>query len=620
VNESHITFLPEGKTIIAAPGTRIIDLARLTGIDIPFTCGGKGTCGRCRVFVRKGMETLGPLSEAERGLLSPEEVTCGVRLGCALWSPVDGDLVIEIPEVQAEQLKIHTEGATIAIELDPTVKQYIIHNPGFKAKNLLSYEQLILDGLKNEHRLEQASFNYKALHELSKRAANHQDEALALTIWNDEEILSIDSHPKDGPYGIAIDIGTTTVVCYLLDLKVGKVISVSSASNSQAIMGDDVMSRIAAVTENQDNLFKLQMAVVESINRLIRDCCDAIGIAPMDIYECCCAGNTCMQHLFIGLSPQALGFFPYRPVIKRGLTVTARCLHPPLLMNLQGKIYLLPSIAGFVGGDNVAVQLIVNHLDSKSDIKLILDIGTNTEMALADSEGVVVCSCPSGPAFEGMHITYGVRGVIGAIERVSVTPGVFEVKYKTIGNNKPVGICGSGLVDAVAGFIQSGILQRNGAFKTDVDTPRLRTNTNGEREFVLAWKEETDIGRDIVIRQRDVVEFQKAKAAIQAAYKILMRKKGITEHQIGKIFIAGAFGQYIDPDNAITTGMLPPVPLEKIETIGNAAGSGARMVLISRKARREAEALAEKSDYLELSADPEFSLQFMQSMFFMSPQ
>jgi uncharacterized 2Fe-2S/4Fe-4S cluster protein (DUF4445 family) len=426
MNESHITFLPAGKLIVAAPGARVMDLARLVDIGISFTCGGKGKCGRCKVIVREGMETLGPLTETEKNLLSPEEIRSGLRLGCALWSPAAGNLVIEIPEAGAEHLKIHTEGAGVRVKPDPSVKRYVIHRSVFRSASLLSYEQLILDNLKEEHGLAQVSFCYEALQHLSKTVSNSEEgEAVGLTVWNDREILSVDRNGKSGPYGLAVDIGTTTVVCYLLDLSDGKILSISSSSNSQAIMGDDVMTRISAVIEDEKNLFRLQSSVVESINRLIKDCCGATGIAPEDVYECCCAGNTCMQHLFLGLSPQPLGFSPYRPVTKQRITISANELHPPLLMNPQGKIYILPSIAGFVGGDNVSVQLIVNHLASDDDIRLILDIGTNTEIALADSQGVIVCSCASGPAFEGMHITHGVRGVIGAIERISLAPGSF---------------------------------------------------------------------------------------------------------------------------------------------------------------------------------------------------
>ena len=621
MNESNVTFLPAGKHIIAPPGSRVMDLAKMLNINIAFTCGGKGRCGRCKVFVRKGMETLGPLTETEKNLLSPEEIRSGLRLGCAIWSPLAVDLVIDVPEDSTEHLKIHTDGTSVIVEPDPSLKRYVIERSLFRSGSLLSYEKLILDKLEKEHGLAQVSFGYEALQQLSKSISNSEKgEAVALTVWNDREIISVQREGGRGIYGLAVDVGTTTVVCYLLDLNDGKILSISSSGNPQANMGDDLMTRISAVTENEENLSILQSSVIESINRLIKDCCVATGIAPEDIYECCCAGNTCMQHLFLGLSPQSLGFSPYRPVTKQGITITANELHPPLLMNQKGKIYVLPSIAGFVGGDNVSVQLIVNHLAPNNGIRLILDIGTNTEMALADSQGVIVCSCASGPAFEGMHITHGVRGIIGAIERVLMTPGSIEVKCETIGNKKPIGICGSGLVDAVAGLIQTGLLHRNGVLKADSATPRLRVGASGEREFVLVWKEETDLGKDIVIGQRDVIEFQKAKAAIQAACKILMRRKKITENQIGKIFIAGAFGQYIDPDNAITTGMLPSVPSERIQAIGNAAGSGARMVLISRESRREAEAIAEKSEYIELSADPEFLREFMQSMFFSLPQ
>lgn len=539
-----------------------------------------------------------------------------MRLGCALWTPDAADLVIEVPD-STENLKIQMGGEHVAIQPDAVIKHLTLGQALFKSAGTAAYEKLIVDYLEKECGLSPVSVSRPALQQLARIVCDSQESGLIeLTVWNDRDIISVKGGRSTGPYGIAVDLGTTTVVCYLLDLNDGRIVSIASSGNTQATMGDDLMTRISVAMEDEKNVSVLQSFAVETLNGLIRECCDATGIEPEDIYECCCAGNTCMQHLFLGLSPQSLGFSPYRPVTMHGTAINAGELQPSLLMNRAGKIYVLPAIAGFVGGDNVCAQLTVHHLDSDAGVRLLLDIGTNTEIALIDREGAMVCSCPSGPAFEGMHITHGVRGTTGAIERISIIPGSMDVHYGTIGNKKPIGICGSGLVDAVAGLLKAGLLKRNGVLKGESPSSRLRMGSNGEREFVLAWKEETDLKKDIVITQSDIVEFQKAKAAIQAACTILLHKRNLAEHQIGKIFIAGTFGQYIDPENAIATGMLPSVPLDRIQVIGNAAGTGARMVLISREARREAEEIAKQVEYLDLSADSEFTQGFMQSMFF----
>ncbi len=620
MNECTVTFLPSEKSIAASPGASIMELARILNIAPSFRCGGKGTCGRCRVVVKEGREALGPLTEAEQNLLAPEEIKRGMRLSCAIWTPAAAKLVIEIPGEATEDLQIHTAGVSVAVEPNAAVKRYRLELPLPAPGILSSFEKLILAFLEEEHGLSGLTFGAEALRQLSRISdTSGECAALEALVWNGREIIVLAEAGSRGPYGVAVDVGTTTIVCYLLDLSDGRIMAISSRGNAQAEMGEDLMTRISFAMADEGNTARLQSAVIASINQLIADCCAAAGLKPEEIVDCCCAGNTCMQHLFLGLFPRSLGFSPYRPVTTRAITLSAGELAPPLLMNKSGKIYLLPSIAGFVGGDNVSVQLIARRLALQEESKLILDIGTNTEIALISNEGTIICSCPSGPAFEGMHITHGVRGVRGALERIWVTGASGEVKYKTIGNQKPIGICGSGLVDAVAVLLQMGLLQRNGVLKAEAATPRLRMSAQGEREFVLAWKEETDLGKDIVISQRDIVEFQKAKAAIQAACKILLRRKKIGEDQLGKIFMAGAFGQYIDIDNAIATGMLPALPRERIEAIGNAAGSGARMALLSQEARREAERIAAEAEYLELSTDSEFTRDFMKAMFFSLP-
>jgi len=618
MNGSKITFLPYEKSIWAPPGIKIIELARMLNINIVSSCGGRGKCGKCKVLVEKGREGLNPPSESERKFLSPEEIKEGWRLACTISPQAETEIVIKVPEISLKDLKIQTRGADLSVEINPVIKKYVLELSSPLLGNNLSLEELLRRRLEEVYGLYGTRMGYEALKQLSMIWADLQpNELITLIIWDGKEILSVErGDTSDNLYGVAVDIGTTKVACFLMDLNEGRVLSVSSSSNPQGIFGEDVMSRVAFAMKGKNNLVRLQESVVECINRLLDDCCEKAGLSNEDIYDCCVVGNTCMLHLFLGISPKSLAFSPYWPVIRGGVNLKAGEFRPTLRINPNGMIYVMPSIAGFVGGDNVAVQLACNCFVPDKSVKLILDIGTNTEIVLADKKGIAVCSCASGPAFEGMHIKYGIRAVSGAIDMVSIDPKTKEVRYHTIGEGKPIGICGSGLIDAIAGLINAGLLNKNGTFNViDNKINRLRIGSTDKWEFVIAWGNETNMGKDIVLTQEDIVEFQKAKAAIHAACKILMRKKNITENDIDRVIIAGAFGEYIDPSNAIITGLLPSVPLEKIETIGNAAGTGAKMVLLSRELRMEAEKLAKRVEYLELSADPEFAHEFVRSMF-----
>lgn len=346
---------------------------------------------------------------------------------------------------------------------------------------------------------------------------------------------------------------------------------------------------------------------------MIDEVCNKLSIHPEEIYELSFVGNTAMQLFLLGIYPKYLAYSPYQPPRKSALIVKSRELG--IKANKCARCFIMPVIGGFVGGDQVAV-IISTQIHKSEEIIMEMDIGTNTEIALGNKDKLMSVSCASGPAFEGMHIKYGMRASDGAIESISIDPATFDVKFKVIGNVAPVGLCGSALIDALAEMLRAGIIDWSGAFNKELSkfTKRLRKRNN-QWEFVIAWKDESGINEDIVITQNDIREIQKAKAAIRTGAEILMRKMGVKEDNISSLLIAGAFGNYINPESARTIGMYPELPIEKYKFVGNAAGTGARLVLISKDMRKEAEDVSQKVEYLELAAEHDFQKVYVDSLY-----
>ena len=408
-------------------------------------------------------------------------------------------------------------------------------------------------------------------------------------------------------YGMAFDIGTTTVVGYLTDLNSGEVVAIGSIMNPQVFFGEDVMSRIAYTTKNKDGLEELHKIIIDALNKIIKNVTSKAGIKPTDIAKATAVGNTAMHHLFLGIDPKSLGVAPFAPVLSDPTDV--RAVELGLDTGEAAYVHMLPNVAGFVGADNVAV-LIASEPYNQSGVTLTIDVGTNGEIVLSNNGKLMAASCATGPALEGAHIKHGMRAKPGAIEHLKIDPATFDVKCRVIGNVKPTGICGSGVVDAVAELFSAKIIQKNAKFDENIKTKRLR-KSNGGWEFVIATKEETGAG-DIVITQKDISEVQLAKGALYAGAKILMKRAGVSK--VDRIFLAGAFGSHIDPKSALAIGMLPECPLENIRAIGNAAGDGARMALLNRGKRKEAEKIARKIEYIELTLEPDFEKEFVNAM------
>ncbi|MEM2466668.1 MAG: ASKHA domain-containing protein [Candidatus Bathyarchaeia archaeon] len=613
----EIVFLPYGKRGWFAKGkASLLDLARNLGIDLSSLCGGKGNCGKCKVKIEKGVENINPLTKQDLKHLTKEEIKGNYRLACQV-KPT-GHVLVYVPDrSRVGKQRLQTEGLEIPVKcLNPLVKKYFIELPKPSLEDPRSDEDRLLDTLHEIYGLPLSlhiELDVAANLASVLRAANWK---VTVTIWKDT-ILNVE--PGDTTnrcFGFAADIGTTKLAGFLMDLRSGKVIAVSARINPQITLGEDVISRIThQIMGGWNGIRELQKAVVSGINEIIDEVCEKAKVDANDIYELCFAGNTAMQLCLLGIDGRYVAFAPYTPVLRRGINVNAQRLG--LKSHPRANCYFLPIIGGFVGADSVADLMVVRILESENII-MDIDIGTNTEIALGNKELVMVDSCASGPAFEGMSIKHGMRAASGAIEKVSIDPETLDVHFRTIDDKPPVGICGSGLIDVLAELLKAGLMDQTGRFVTRMaeQTDRLRKNSEGIWEFVLAWRSETAADIDIVLTQGDIRELQKAKAAMRAGSEILMKRMRITERDIEKLYIAGAFGNYIDPESARIIGIIPEIPLEKIIFVGNTAGTGARMCLISKEEREYAERISEKVKYVELAAAKDFQNEYIKAMYF----
>jgi len=604
-----IVFQPEGRRANVQARVSILKAAKLAGADLISICGGKGSCGKCRVVVEE-REKVGPPTKAEEDLLTPDELSAGYRLACQ--ASIKGSLTVRIPEEsRTGKQKLQVEGIESPVGLEPLVRKYFVQLP----KPTLGDPRSDLDRLLEELRKRYDIKNLKAEYSVVKTLPSVLRKAIwevTVTIFNGDKIIDVEpGDTTDRIFGYAVDIGTTKLAGYLLDLNTGKVIAVEPLMNPQIPFGEDVITRITYAMKGSKALMELQTVVVDGINRILEDLCDRVDVDPGEVYEMTAVGNTAMHHLFLNIYPRYLALSPFPPVVREGVNVDAK--EVGVKINPNGSVYVLPVIAGFVGADNVAV-ILATEIYKKDELCMALDIGTNTEVVLGNKEYMLACSCASGPAFEGAHIKHGMRAASGAIEKVTMDPKSLEVKYKTVDDAKPCGICGSAIVDIPAELLKAGIIDVAGKINRDLDSSRLREK-EGVLEFVLAWKEESSIGQDIVITQEDLREIQLAKAAIHTGTVTLMKEARVKEEDIDVVFIAGAFGSYIAPENARIIGMYPEVPLKKVNVVGNAAGTGARMALVSKTARKNTEKISKKVKYIELANEPNFKNELMNSYY-----
>lgn len=617
----RIVFLPAEIEAIADDGATIMETARLAGVEIDAICGGKGSCGKCRVAILEGIDHrieskmlhLTPYTESEQifinefGLLPQERLACQAR--------ILGDVAVVIPEhILSGSFQIRKEAGSREVQIDPAVKKYVIEKHGE-----LSVPQL-LERLKDHYGLHDLSLKNLPRSDLADML-NSETEAVTVTVWNSHDVIRAENGINQASYGLALDIGTTTVVGYLCNLNNGEILATEAALNPQIKHGEDIMSRIEFARKNEDGLYQMNQEIITAINQIIHIVAEKNAIASQDISEIVVVGNTVMHHIFLGLDIIQLGTYPFQPSAVTSIDKKAHELGIEILET--GNVHALPIEAAFVGADNVGV-LIAEQPYNQEDMVLIIDVGTNGELILGNHSRILSASCATGPAFEGGNILFGMRAAPGAIDRVRINRH-YEVSYSVIGNTglsgqelpgqiQARGICGSGIIDAVAEMLTAGIIHRDGSFNKSIECPRLTTDTNGKPVFVIAWSNETAIGQNIVIVQKDIRAIQLAMAAISTGVQLMQKRLGIERPE--KVILAGAFGSVIDPERALKLGMFPNCGLENIHAVGNAAGDGARIALLSKGMRIEAQKIAREIEYIELTQEPGFNDLFVSSTHF----
>ena len=601
----NIRFEPLGKTIgTEVDDETVLQTANRVGIPIESVCGGRGKWRRCLVQVRYGLAEVTPEDKAH---ISAADLEKGLRLACRL--AVRSDLVVEISEQYAKAEQVILEEAVGEVKVDPLVRvlQIMVEEPTLANP---SDDHL---RLKNaiELALSPRSFQPNVPLSILIRLPELLAKGGRLNaIMREDEVLDLDSRDIT-PYGVAIDVGSTTVVAYLMDLRTGEELSVESELNPQIRYGDDVVSRITYAMSNPAGTTSLQALIIDCLNNLIKRCCTSSNVPVEDVYEVMAVGNTAMHHFMFGLESRSLALAPYNPVTALPLSFKANSTG--LNIAKEGYHSSLPNVAGFVGADHIAVLLAANALEM-DEPRLIIDIGTNGELSVADRDGIASASVAAGPAFEGANLRCGMRGTAGAIDHVQISEDV-DVTFTTINESVPRGLCGSGVIDLVAEMYLSGVMDRTGRIRKELGHPRVKV-IDGEACFVVATEKESGSGKPVMISQNDITQIQYAKAAMYAGAEILMEKMHVDRPNIKEILLAGAFGNYANPSSARTIGMFPEVPLDRIVGIGNAAGSGAKISLVSRSARETAKRIAKLVQYVELAAMPEFEEKFYAAMYF----
>ncbi len=593
----EITFEPAGRKLKTDPG-HILEIARDAGVPIRSDGGGKGVCGKCKVEIVDAKAEFSKITEAERKHLSEEELKSGYRLACQTKILSGRAKILIPPESRLESRKIADLAVEREIKLNPPVRKVhaIISEP--------SLHDIRPDFERLEDVFGEFQIPLSILSELPSllREANWDITAV---FWKDTLISIEKGDTSNRGYGLAVDIGSSKIICHLVDLLSGETVARGYTENPQVAYGEDVVSRITYASKNKDHRKKLQEIVVTAINSVISNLCEEAGIGEEEIYEAVVVGNSVMHHLFFGINPKFIGVLPFVPAVRRGINYRAK--EVGLKINPEGFVSSLPLIAGFVGADAVA-NIAVTGIHKSQEIAMLIDIGTNTEIVLGNKSRLLACSAPSGPAFEGAHISHGMKAVSGAIEKVRIVDD--EVIYETVGNVKSKGICGTGMIDLVAELYRNGIISKNGKFIGNT----ARISDEEIRKYIVAYAEETEFEKPITVSEKDVKEFLMAKGAIKAGWTILAEKLGITVEKIQRIFLVGSFGREINIKNAKAIGLLPNIPDEKITFVGDTAVGGAKMALKSLGVRKEMEDVVKRIEYIELSAVKNFYSVFARSI------
>ncbi len=627
----RLILMPSGRQGDVPHGITILDAAASLGVAIESICGGRQTCGKCLVALEHGKfpkhgitssdDHLSPPDEIERAYFASHHLSLDERrMACS--TRILGDVLISVPEEsQARKQVIRKAAGEMVIDVAPAMRVYYVEVPPPALGGPADWQRL-QSALADQWDLPGLQIDPLVLRDLQP-ALREGDHALTVTIWQGTEVVRVAAGYDDGVYGLAVDVGTTTVAGYLCDLRTGEVLATEALMNPQVRYGEDLMSRVTYAMQEEQGVSRMHRAIIKTLNDVATRASAAAGIAPETITDVVLVGNTVMHHLLLGIDPQELGHVPFALATADLLDLKARDLGLSAVHD-GARVHVLPCIAGHVGADNVAVLLAEQpHLDDQ--VSLVVDVGTNAEILLGNRARMLSASSPTGPAFEGAHIKHGQRAAPGAIERVRIDPETGGVRYRVIGDERwsdelppgarlsPTGICGSGIIEAVAELFLAGLIDRGGRFTADASArcPAIRP-VGRVAELVLAPAGETATGGEIVVTQPDIRAIQLAKGALYAGARMLMAELGV--ERVDRIRLAGAFGSYIDPRHALAIGMLPDCPPEKVHAVGNAAGDGARMALLNTDLRQAACQAARRVEYIETGGGSSFQAYFVAAM------
>ena len=624
-----VTFYPDNKTIEVEKGKTILSAAISAAVYLNSSCGGDGVCGRCKVILKKGEVISQP-----SGRISLDERRKGIYLACL--TTIQSDLEIEVPaesrldleKLTQEEIALRLKGLYSASEdIEPSQSllgdKIFIHSPLATKLYLELPPPNLEDTISDLERLyrqirriqdipimQTGLANIRRLGELLRSADWKVTVTLGRRNGTTEIVLVEPGDTSKRNFGLCFDIGTTTISGQLVDLNTKLVLGTKATYNQQATFGSDIITRIIYAQEH-DGLEKLHHAVIDEMNQMILELIQEHNIDLNDVNCILCAGNTTMIHLLLRVDPTYIRREPYVP--SANFVPTIRASEAGIRINPRGLLSCVPGVSSYVGGD-VTAGVLSCGLDKEKDLSILIDIGTNGEIVLGNQEFLISCSASAGPAFEGSGVTCGMRSSRGAIQKVRIASSDFKVIYETIGKVKPRGICGSGYIDLIAQMLQVGMLDKSGKIKITRNR-RIRDGEMG-REFVVAFKEESEASSDIVISEADIENLKRAKAAIYSATAILARHMNIKFSQVQKIFVAGGFGTYIDVKSAIDIGLLPDLDKSRFIFVGNSSLAGARAILLSYEAMKKVNDIAKQITCLELSVDPGYMDEYMAALFF----
>lgn len=658
----RVIFQPSGRQGEVPAGTNLLDAARMLGVEIEAICSGKQTCGKCQVTVEDGVFVKHGITSAAEHLTPPDgreshyweknPRTNGRRLACGC--EVLGDLVVFVPEESQARKQIVRKAATErAIVIDPAIRLYYVEVVPPTLEHQLGDWDRIAAELDARFGVKNVRLDPVLLGSLQKTLRQGK-WGVTVTVWQDREAVRVQPGYVEEAFGLAVDIGSTTVAMHLCDLRTGAVLATASRMNPQVAYGEDLMSRVSYCDDRPDGLATLHGAIIAALNELATQAAVDAGITTDAITDIVLVGNTVMHHILLNVPPRELGQSPFGPAISDAVDIKARDLGLKLALGAQAHV--LPVEAGHVGSDNVGVILAEEPDKAPSDeVWLIVDVGTNGELLLGNRDQLFSASSPTGPAFEGAQIRHGMRAAPGAIERVRVDPETLDVRIKIIGRDEwsdawdaeprrhggteagggsdeesaeerrqrkrkallgegPIlaaGICGSGIIEAVAELFMAGVLTPGGRFAPEISSPRLSWQ-GAKAEFVLAWPHETSTGQPIVLTSDDVRNIQLGKAALYSGARLLMERMGVD--RVDRVMLAGAFGSYIDARHAMALGMIPDCDLAKVTTVGNSAGDGARIALLNKAEREDARRLARWTNYIGIAMEPRFQEAFVEAI------